>query len=220
MIFALVVVPTQTALALGLALLVNRQLRGIAIFRTVYFAPVVMGIAVAWTIWFLLFDPTQGLMNGLLRVLSWGHLHSDWLQSPRMALPSVMIMSIWASLGFQMVILLAGLQDVPTELYEAAEVDGATSRQRFVAVTLPGIRNTLEFVVTMTTIFSFRLFDQVYIMTSGGPLGSTNTMLLELVKVGYERQQIARACAIAVVFFVFVVVFTGLQRIFVREGAS
>ncbi len=219
-VFAVVVVPLQTALALALAVLVNRRVRGVALLRALFFAPVVMGIAVASTVWYLLFDPEQGMLNGVLKLLSWGHLHSGWLTSTSMALPSVIIMSIWSSVGLQMVILLAALQDVPTDLYEAAALDGATPWQQFRAVTFPGIRNALVFVLTMTTIFAFRLFDQVYIMTSGRPRGHTNTMLLELVQVGYERQQIGRACAIAVVFFVFVVGFAGLQRWIVREDAS
>lgn len=216
-VFALVVVPVQTVLALALAVLVNQKTRGIRIFRAIFFGPVVMGIAVASSVWFLLLDRSNGLVNGALRTLTLGHVHPDWLQSTHTALLAIIIVSIWSSVGFQMVIILAGLQDVPTDVLEAAEVDGANAWQRFVHVTLPAIRNTLVFVTTMTTIFAFRLFDQVYIMTQGGPLGSTDTVLLELVKVGYERQQVARACAIAVVFFCIVVTVTIVQRLFVRE---
>ena len=220
LVFAAVIVPVQTGLALGLALIVNQKIRGIAFFRVLFFTPVVMGIAVASTVWFLLFDPSRGLVNGVLRVLSWGNVHPRWLDSTSTALPAIMIVSVWASVGFQMVVLLAGLQDVSTDLYEAASVDGARPRTQFRYITLPAMRNTLVFVLTMTTIFSFRLFDQVYIMTQGGPLGHTDTMLLELVKVGYERQQVARACAIAVVFFTFVVVITVFQRLVIKEDET
>ncbi len=217
LIFAAVVVPVQTGLALVLALLVNQKVRFVRFFRAVFFAPVVMGIAVASSVWFLLFDRQNGLVNGALDLVTFGHVHPQWLQSTHTSLIAIMIVSIWASVGFQMVILLAGLQDVAADLLEAAEVDGATPLQRFRHVTVPSIRNTLVFVVTMTTIFAFRLFDQVYIMTQGGPLGSTDTVLLELVKVGYERQQVARACAISVVFFLIVTAITVVQRALVKE---
>jgi multiple sugar transport system permease protein len=130
-----------------------------------------------------------------------------------------MIVSIWQGAGFQMVILLAALQDVPDQLYEAAEIDGASRWQQFRNVTLPGIRNGLIFVVTVTTILAFRLFDQVWIMprTPGGPLNATRTMMLELVETGFGRQQIGRGAAIAVVFFLIVLLVTLVQRRFVRE---
>ncbi|NEM92296.1 carbohydrate ABC transporter permease [Galbitalea soli] len=219
-IFAVVVVPVQCALALGLAILVNQKIRGIAFFRALFFMPVVLGGAVVSTIWFILMDPSYGLLNGLLRAATFGQLHLRWLQDPNTALASIIVICIWGSVGFQMVILLAGLQDIPSDLYEAAQLDGAGTWAQFRSITLPGLRNTIVFVVTMTTIFAFRLFDQVFVLTHGGPLGSTNTMLLELVKVGYDQQLIGRACAIAVVFFLAVVAFTLLQRRVIKEDES
>lgn len=216
-VFSLVVVPVQTAFALWLAILVNRRLRGTAFFRTAYFAPVVTIMAVAATVWRLLYDPDVGTVNAVLRAVSAGHLSPGWLQSTTLALPAVMIMSIWQGVGFQMVILLAGLQDVDPGLYEAAEMDGASRWQRFRHVTLPGIRNQLVFVATVTTILSFRLFDQVYVMTRGGPLGSTETMMTRLVDVGFTQQAIARGSAIAVVFFLIVLAVTFVQRLVLRE---
>jgi multiple sugar transport system permease protein len=217
LVFAAVVVPVQTALALWMAILVNRRIRAVKVFRAILFLPVVTVLAVAATIWLLLYDPSSGLANGFLRLVTFGAVESDWLQSTAMALPAIMIMSIWQGAGFQMVILLAGLQDIPGELYEAASIDGASRRKQFLYITLPQLRNTLIFVVTVTTILAFRLFDQVYVMTRGGPLGSTNTMMLELVNVGYERKQIARASAIAVIFFVVVLGLTLVQRRLIKE---
>lgn len=219
-VFALVVVPVQSALALGLAILINQRIRGIAFFRAIFFAPVVLGGAIISTVWAVLMDPRYGLLNAVLGFFTFGQVRLEWLNNPSTAMASIILICIWGSVGLQMVILLAGLQDVPSELYEAASLDGANAWQQFVAVTLPSVRNTLVFVVTMTTIFAFRLFDQVYVLTNGGPLGSTNTMLLELVSTGYDRQLIARACAIAVVFFISVIAFTLLQRRFVRERES
>lgn len=215
--FTLIVVPLQTALALGLAMLVNQRLRGIRVFRAIYFAPIVVVMTVAATVWLLLFSPERGLLNAVLSVVSFGTLSSDWLQSTTMALPSIMIMSIWQGVGFQMIIILAGLQDIPEDLYEAAAIDGARPWQRFRFITLAQLRNTLVFVVTVTMILAFRLFDQVWVMTRGGPLGSTNVMMLEMVRVGFEEQRIGRASSIAVIFFLIVLVLTLVQRRFLRE---
>jgi multiple sugar transport system permease protein len=213
------VVPVQTALALWLAILVNQRLRGVVVFRAIYFSPVVVVMAVAATIWLLLYNPDRGLINGFLRLISFGTLESDWLRSTTMALPAIMIMSIWQGVGFQMIIILAGLQDIPGDLYEAAQVDGATRWEQFRFITLPQLRNTLIFVATVTMILAFRLFDQVWVMTRGGPLDSTRTMMLEMVEVGFERQQIARGSAIAVIFFLIVLSVTVVQRVLLKEEA-
>lgn len=216
--FVAVVVPLQTGLALFLAILVNSRIRGRVAFRTVYFMPVVTVMAAAAVTWTLLLNP-NGLVNAFLDVITFGTFTPDWLGSTTWALPAVMAVSIWQGTGFQMIILLAALQDVPEELHEAAELDGAGSWQRFLNVTLPGIRNGLIFVVTVTTILAFRLFDQVWIMpqTPGGPLSSTRTMMLHLVETGFGGQAIGRASAVAVIFFVLVLVLTLIQRRFIRE---
>jgi multiple sugar transport system permease protein len=218
--FAAIVVPLQTGLALWLAILVNRRVKGIKVFRAIYFAPVVVVMAVAATIWLLLYSPERGLVNGFLRFISFGALESNWLDSTTMALPAIILMSMWQGAGFQMVILLAGLQDIPEELYEAASIDGATKWEQFRFVTLPQLRNTLLFVVTVTSILAFRLFDQVWVMTRGAPLGNTRTMMLEMVETGFERQQIARGSAIAVIFFLIVLTLTVLQRLVIKEDTG
>jgi multiple sugar transport system permease protein len=217
-LFAIAVVPLQTGLALLLAVLVNRKLRGRVLFRTVFFMPVVMVLAAAAVVWKLLYSP-DGLVNGVMKLITLGQFHPDWLASTTWALPAVIVTSIWQGTGFQMIILLAALQDVPEELYEAASIDGAGRWQQFFHVTLPGIRNQLMFVVTITTILSFRLFDQVVIMPTapGGPLDSTRTIMVELVETGFRRQAIGRGSAIAVVFFLVVLLITILQRRLLRE---
>jgi multiple sugar transport system permease protein len=217
-IFVLIVVPLQTAFALTLAILVNGQLRGRVVFRTIFFLPVVTVMAAAAVVWTLLYNP-NGLINAVMEVVTFGQFAPDWLNDTTWALPAIIIVSIWQGVGFQMIILLAALQDVPDQLYEAAEVDGASRWQQFRNVTLPGIRNGLIFVVTVTTILAFRLFDQVWIMpqTPGGPLNATRTMMLEMVETGFSRQQIGRGSAIAVVFFLIVLLITIVQRRFIRE---
>ncbi len=171
LLFAVVVVPLQTILALVLALLLNRRLYGTQWFRTLFFAPVVFPLSLVAVVWVLIFAPgPNGMMNAFLDLVSLGAwTPRDFLHDPYFALPAIMLTSIWQGTGFQMVILLAGLQAIPANLYEAAAIDGAGRWQQFWHVTLPQLRNTLIFVVLVTTILAFRLFDQVQIMTQGGP---------------------------------------------------
>ncbi|WP_405483413.1 carbohydrate ABC transporter permease [Streptomyces sp. NBC_00009] len=218
-LFAAIVVPVQTAAALALAVLVNRRLRLRLFFRTVYFLPTVTVMAVASVVWKVLLLPDSGLVNGVLGTLTFGHLHPGWLSSTSWAMPAIVLTSVWQGVGFQMVIFLAGLQAIPASLYEAARVDGANAWQQFRHVTLPGLRNTLVFVINVTAIFAFRLFDQVYMMPQfpGGPTDSTRTMMLQLLQTGYTRRMIGQASAIAVVFFLFVLAVTLIQRRLGRE---
>ena len=218
-VFVLIVVPVQTALALLLAVLVNQRLRGMIVFRTIYFAPVVTVMAATATVWSLLYQPDDGLINGVLKVVTFGTVHPDWLDSSSTALLSVIILSMWQGVGFQMVIILAGLQAIPRSLYEAADVDGASSWQIFRHITVPQLRNTLLFVATITTILAFRLFDQVWAIPTlrGGPLDSTQTMMVQAVQQGWATGAIGRSSAIAVVFFLIVLTITLLSRLVIRE---
>lgn len=219
LIFALVVVPLQTTLALVLALLLNRRIRGIAWFRTIYFMPVVFPLSLVAVVWVLIYAPgPNGMMNGFLELLTFGAWQPrDFLHDPVLALPAIMLTSIWQGTGFQMVIILAGLQAIPVELYEAAAIDGAGRWQRFWHVTLPQLRNTLIFVVLVTTILAFRLFDQVQIMTQGGPHGATTTVMFEAVQAAFARQQVARGAAMTVVLFLVVLLISWLQRRIARQ---
>ncbi|MCU7916025.1 MAG: sugar ABC transporter permease [Candidatus Thiodiazotropha sp. (ex Gloverina cf. vestifex)] len=219
LLFALVVVPLQTALALGLALLLNQGLRGTAIYRTLFFMPVVFPMSLVAVVWILIYAPgPSGMMNNLLDLLSFGQWQPrDFLRDPLLALPAIMLLSIWQGAGFQMVILLAGLQAIPHELDEAAALDGAGRWQRFLHVTLPQLKNPLIFVMLITTILAFRLFDQAQIMTRGGPDNATTTVMYEMVETAFTRQQVARASAMTVVFFLLVLGVTWLQRRLVRQ---
>lgn len=217
--FAAVVVPVQTALALALALGLDRPLRGMTAFRTLLFMPVVFPMSLVSVVWILLFAPgPDGMLNALLDSITFGAWEPvDFLRDPRYALPAIMLVSVWQGVGLQMVIILAGLQSIPTERYEAAAIDGAGRFAQFVHVTLPGLRNTLTFVVLVTTVLAFRLFDQVRIMTRGGPEHSTTTVIFEAVQAAFDRQQVAAASAMTVVFFIIVLAVTALQRRVVRE---
>ena len=218
-VFAAVVVPVQTGLALALAVLLDRPLGGMVVFRTLFFLPVVFPMSLVAVVWTLIYAPgPDGLMNAALDLLTLGAWQPvDFLHDPDWALPALMLLSIWQGVGFQMVILLAALQGVPRELHEAAEMDGAGPVRRFWHVTLPQLRNPLIFVALVTAILAFRLFDQVQIMTRGGPLDATTTVMYEAVTAVFERQQVARGAAMTVVFFLLVLAVTVIQRLLVRE---
>lgn len=218
-LFALVVVPVQTALGLALALLLDRRFHGRLLFRTLFFMPVVFPLSLVAVVWVLVFAPgPDGLLNAVLATLSLGAWEPrDFLNDPAWALPAIMVTSVWQGAGFQMVILLAGLQAIPRHLYEAAAVDGAGRMRRFLHVTLPGLRNPLIFVVIVTTILSFRVFDQVRIMTRGGPQDASTTVIHEVVRTAFDQGQVALGAAMSVVFFVIVLGITLLQRGLMRQ---
>lgn len=216
--FAVIVVPLQTFFALFLAILVNQKLRGVVVFRTIFFMPITVVMAATAVIWIVLLNP-KGLVNTFFEILTFGNFHPDWLGDPAYALAGIIMVSIWASVGFQMVILLAALQDVPESLYEAARLDGANTRQQFRHVTLPGIRNPLLFVLTITTILAFRLFDQVWIMPDrpGGPLDATRTLMVDIVDTGLNQQAVGRGSALSVIFLLIVLAVTIVQRRLVKQ---
>lgn len=220
-VFALVVVPVQTALALGLALLLNLRLRALPLFRTLFFLPVVFPLSLVAVVWVLVLAPgPNGMMNAFLEVATLGAwTPRDFLHDPGLALPAIMLTSVWQGVGFQMVILLAALQAIPHELHEAAAIDGAGPARRFVHVTLPQLQPTLVFVALVTTILAFRLFDQVQVMTRGGPNDATTTVMYEAVQASFQRLQVARGAAMTVVLFVIVLGLTLLQRRVARRAS-
>ncbi|MEV7392144.1 MULTISPECIES: sugar ABC transporter permease [unclassified Streptomyces] len=220
--FAVAVVPLQTGLALGLAILLNRKLKAIGVFRSLFFLPVVFPMALVAVIWRLILARSgDGLLNSALHTVSLGNWGAfDWLGNGLTAMASIIVLSVWQGVGFQMVILLAGLQQIPGELYEAAELDRASRWQQFRHVTLPGIRGTLVFVAMLTSVLSFRVFDQIYVLVHGGGLNedATRTVMYEAVTTAFDQNNIGQASAITVVFFLIVVALTLIQRRVVRTG--
>jgi multiple sugar transport system permease protein len=218
--FAVVVVPLQTGLALGLAILLNRKLKAIGLFRSFFFMPVVFPMALVAVIWRLILARSeQGMLNSALDAVSFGNWGAfDWLGDGLTAMASVIVLSVWQGVGFQMVILLAGLQQIPDERYEAAQLDRASRWQQFRHVTLPGIRGTLVFVALLTSVLSFRVFDQVYVLVKGGGLDedAARTVMYQAVTTAFDQNNIGQASAITVVFFLIVVVLTLIQRRIVR----
>jgi multiple sugar transport system permease protein len=216
--FVVVIVPLQGGLALVLALLINQKLRGINLFRTIYFMPVVVSMVVVSILWRFIYDGQNGLLNTLLGILSFGSFQPvDWLGNPSTAMPALMLMSAWQGVGFHMVIWLAGLQNIPESLYEAASLDGAGRWQQFRFVTWPGLRNTAIFVLVIITMQAFGLFTQVNVMTRGGPLDSTQSIMLQAVQRGYEKLDISGGSAISIIFFLIVLMVSLVQRYLTRE---
>lgn len=210
-------VPLGLVLALGLAMLVNHRLRGINFFRTAFFLPnVVAGIAML-LLWKWLFDPNFGLINlfldwtGLMAVFEWiGIGRPQWISSRAGAMPGMIFMSIWG-LGGSMMIFLAGLQNIPRELIEAAELDGAGPWKRFRYVTLPLLTPTIFFLTMVGVIGSLQIFNQAYVMTQGGPAHATLFYVLYLFQTAFERFQMGYACAMALVLFIITLIVSLIQ---------
>ena len=216
--FALVVIPLQTGLGLLLALVVNQGLKGQNFFRTMYFAPVVTSMVVVSIVWRFLYDPNNGLINEMISTLTFGNVGPiNWLGNPALAMWSIIIVSVWQGAGMQMMLFVAGLQQIPGSLYEASSIDGANTWQQFIYVTIPGLRNVMIFIFLTITIAAFQLFDQVFVMTNGGPDNATTTTVFHMVRKGFREQDIAYASAIAVIFFLIIIAINIIQRYAVRE---
>ena len=203
--FTVIVVPCQCALALALALLVSKKFRGVAVFRTMYFAPQLTSMVVISVLWSVLYNanPNTGLINSIL--VSLGMSPIKFLSDANTAMNSIIFMSAWQGAGYQMMIFLAGLQGIPRDQYEAASVDGATKFKQFLYITLPGLKATIKYVIMITMIQAMKLFTQPYIMTQGGPKNSTKTLVYYIYTQGFQKGNFGYACSIAAVFFVIVV---------------
>ncbi|MEO8185473.1 MAG: sugar ABC transporter permease, partial [Deltaproteobacteria bacterium] len=217
--FALMVVPAQTLAALLLALWVNRPEPAWRWLRGVFFVPTVLAMPALAVLWTLLYQPAQGGEMGLINAAfaAVGLAPRAWLHDPLLALPALAFMSIWQGVGLQMMVFLAGLQALPQDAFEAALLDGANAWQRTVYVTLPALRNSIVFVVSVTTIFALRLFVQPYLMTRGGPEGATSSVVQEIYETTFSSQDLGRASAAAILFLLMVGALMGLQRSGMRE---
>ncbi len=216
-VFAVIVTPVQSGLALGMAMLVNARLPARNVFRGIYFLPTVMPMVVVSIAWASLYR-LDGFFNRIMTAVTFGHIQPvDWLQNDKTAMLAIIALSAWQGFGFQMVIYLAGLQNINSELYEAARVEGASRWGEFWHVTMPGLRNTHIFIIVTTTIAAFKLFTQVQMLTQGGPRGATNTVTRYLYEIGFSRGRVGQAAAVAVVFFLVVLLISLAQRIFMKE---
>lgn len=201
------VIPS-TIIPLGLAVLLNRKLPFTGIFRTIYFIPSIVSLVAAGLGFRWLFQ-TDGAIDSLLG--SFGIAKIAWLSDSAWAMPVVILVSVWKQIGFNLVVFLAGLQAIPSNRYEAAELDGANSWQQFWYITVPGIQSTLLFTAITTTIFTLKSFEQVYIITGGGPLNSTNLLVYYIYDRAFSRFDFGYAAAAAMVLFAFTSVLVYVQ---------
>jgi len=214
--YVAIVVPIQTLLALGLALLLNSRIKGKNFFRIVFFLPTVTSSAVLTLIFMWIYN-SNGLLNNFLA--SVGLPTYNWIGDPNIALKSIMLMNIWSTAPFYMVIYLAALQDIPESLYEAATIDGANGFDQFISITLPLLRPVTFFILVMGVIGTFQLFDQSYIFSggSGGPNNSTLTVVLLIYQYAFKSLDMGYAAALALMLAGVIMVVTVIQRHFFKE---
>jgi multiple sugar transport system permease protein len=214
--FAVVGGPLTIAVSLGAALLLNAKLvRWKSLFRTIYFTPFVTTLVAVAIVWRYLYHTRYGLLNYALGAV--GVAPVDWLGDPRWAMPAIILMAVWKNFGYNMLIFIAGLQSIPEELYDAANVDGAGPWRTFRSVTLPMLGPTLLFVGVITMIGYFQLFAEPYVMTQGGPLRSTTSVVLLMYEEGFRWWRMGYAAAIAFVLFAVILVATLVQLRFQTE---
>lgn len=209
LLFIVGYLPLVFAGGLLIALALNERLRGLALFRAVYFLPVVTSWVVVALVWKWLLNPQAGVVNAALGLV--GVEGPGWWTDPAWAMPSIILASAWKDLGFVMVILLAGLQAIPAEYYEAAQVDGANRWARFRSVTLPLLSPAIFFVLVISLINSFQVFDQIWVMTGGGPAGATSVVVEQIVTNAFSYGQMGYASAMSWVLFAVILVITLVQ---------
>jgi multiple sugar transport system permease protein len=214
-LFTLEAVPLGTALALTIAKLLDQKIRGRVFIRTLYYLPVVSSVVVSAMIWRWIYSPQNGLLNHLISGV--GIPAQNWLNDPNLALISLVIVTIWGSIGSNMVIFLAGLQDIPSDVLEAARVDGANSFQSFLFITVPLMRPIILFVVVTFTISIFRNFGLIFMLTQGGPFNRTNTMVWEVYQNVFGYLRLGRGAAISVVMLIIVLILTMISFRVLRE---
>lgn len=216
--YSLGTVPIGAAISLGLALLLNCKLRGLAFFRTAYFMPVVTSSVAVAIIWKWFYDPRYGLVNYLLRLMRLPT--PGWLADPNWALLAIVIMSVWKNVGYYVVIFLAGLQAIPEPYYEAASLDSAGRLDKFRYITWPLLRPITGFVLITSTIFSFQAFASIYVMTGGGPMRSTTVLVYYLYERAFEFREMGYASAVAWLLFIIVFPLAVWQFRYVSRTAS
>ena len=208
--FAFVGGPLTIAVSLGAALLLSSKLvRFKSFFRTIYFTPFVTTLVAVAIVWKYLYHTRYGLFNYALGAIGIDPI--DWLGDPAWAMPAIILMAVWKSFGYNMLIFIAGLQAIPEDLYDAAEIDGASAVRRFFSITLPMLAPTLVFVSVITMIGYFQLFAEPYVMTQGGPLRSTTSVVLLMYEEGFRWWRMGYAAAIAFVLFIVILLATLVQ---------
>ena len=202
-------IPAVLVLGLGLALILNTPLKGKVFFRGAYFLPVISPWVAVALLWRWIFNSNYGLMNYFLSLLG---IHGPaWLADPGWAMPAIIITSVWKDIGFVMILFLAGIQNIATEYYEAASLDGANAWQRLRHITIPLLSPTTFFITTMLLINSFQVFDQVWVMTGGGPAGATSVIVQQIVRNAFDFSRMGYAATLSWFLFAIIFIVTLLQ---------
>jgi multiple sugar transport system permease protein len=218
--FTFASIPLTMILGLGVAILLNQQIRARGLFRTMYYLPVITPFVVASIIWKWIYNADYGFLNYYLQQGGIIDHPLLWLSDKNLAMPAVIAMNVWKGIGFDMVVYLAGLQAIPEELYEAAKVDGANAWQRFWRVTLPLLSPTTIFLIVIGVINSFQVFTQIFVMTNGGPVDRTTTVVYYMYLTAFKFFEMGYATAIAYALFAMIFVFTLLQLRFYRRDVA
>ncbi len=215
--FAIALVPVVLVISLFLAILINKKVGKLTkAYRVALFLPSITSTVAVSMVWLWIFNPDMGILNNFLTAIGF-HNPPMWLSDPEWSKPALIIMRVWQMSGYYMLLFLAGLQTIPETLYEAAEVDGASSWQRFTRITVPMLSNTTFVVVILLIIESFNMFESIFVMTEGGPLGSTSTIMYYIYEQGFMSYNMGYASALAWIFFALILVFTLIQFRFRRE---
>ncbi len=216
-VFVIGTIPFTTTIALLFAVLINSKFLPLKdLFKAGFFLPSVISMVVISTIWLYLYS-ADGFFNKMMALLGFEPLHTSWLASPKTALLSIMIMDVWAAIGYYTILFLAGLQSIPQELYEAAAIDGATGQEAFFKITLPLLKPTLFFVIALNTIRSFQIFSEIFTMTGGGPANATQTVVHYLYITGFRRFEMGYASAISYILVFIILIFTLIQKKVLRS---
>ncbi|HEY0583526.1 MAG TPA: sugar ABC transporter permease [Chloroflexota bacterium] len=213
--FVVLDAPLAVVVPLGLALLINEHMPGLTVFRSAFVTPLMISVSSVSVLWTWFYNPTFGLINYYAQLVGLPGQH--WLSEPGWAMVAIVITTVWWTSGFNMVLFLAGLQNIPEHLYDAAKVDGAGALAIFRHITLPGLRPTLLFVGVTTIINTFRVFGQILVMTNGGPFDSTRPLVQHIYETGFHFFRMGSAAAIAWVLFAIVMCFTLIQFRLQRE---
>ncbi len=204
-VFALSTSILGVIIPLILASILNSKIRGSEFFKCAYFLPFITPMVVIGIIWTWIFDPEIGLLNNVL------HIHINWLYDSQFAMPALIIVSVWKLIGYNMIIFLSSMSAISNSMYEAAKIDGANAYQTFMNVTMPLLSPTIFFVIIITAISSFQVFDLIYLMTEGGPFDSTNVLVYDIYKNAFEYFNVGKASAIAYILFLIILVLTLVQ---------
>lgn len=216
LVYSVLYIVPSMVLGLLLALLLSKESRGFKFFRAAFYIPYVISMVCASTIWLWIFDPAKGVLNQLLKAL--GFSASTWLKDPKLAMGCVVVVSVWKSLGYCMLINLSGIKGIPGYLYEAARLDGANGFQRFRYITIPMLQPTTFFLFITSCISSFNVFEQVNVLTAGGPLNSTTTVVHQIYTRGFTQFKMGYASAMSVILLLIITVITLINFRYGNQG--